>query len=488
MSAFDFLKKHELKQINKLNEEISSLKELLTRKEEAYNAIYERNKSLEDDLEGKNNELCLLANENESLKKECEGLIKYRGLLDLEYEKTRILSDIEGKKNEFNEELAKYIDNISRRKSEVEDLNKEIDEKRKQIIMLDDTILLQEFGLYEPIFDFANSEIYKAKLYAIREEQKSLIREDRAAFCKKEWTVDGSLARGKIFTKRNVKQIIRSFNNECDILVSKVKFNNVEAYIHKMVKSYDDLNKLNEPNCISISQSYLNLKLQELRLAYEYALKKQREKEEQRAIREQMREEAKLMEEIEQKRKEVLKELSHYNKQIAKVDELLSKAPNDEKEYLNQKKEYIEERLSELDREIKEMDYREANKKAGYVYIISNIGAFGENVYKIGMTRRLEPMDRIDELSNASVPFKFDVHAMIFSDDAPKLEAALHRAFDDKKINMVNNRKEFFRVGLDEIEDVVKRNYEKAVEFCKMPSAEQYRETIKILKSINSEE
>ena len=260
-----------------------------------------------------------------------------------------------------------------------------------------------------------------------------MIRNDMAALCSQEWSVNGSLSKGKLFAKRNIKQIIRSFNNECDVLVSKVKFNNVEAYMHKMMKSYDDLNKLNEPNCISITQSYLNLKLKELRLAYEYSLKQQREKEEQRAIREQMREEAKLTEEIELKRKEIQKELAHYNKQIVRVESLLSKAPDEEKKYLNDKKAYIEERLSELDREMKEMDYREANKKAGYVYVISNIGAFGENVYKIGMTRRLEPMDRIDELSNASVPFRFDVHAMIFSDDAPKLEAALHRAFDDKK-------------------------------------------------------
>lgn len=465
MGAFDFLKKSELEQIDRLSKEIESLKEQLA---------------------NKNNEIAFLYDKNKSLKKECESLNKYRTILDIEHEKERILSDIEKERDAFNQELAEYNDDILHSKSIIEDLDKEIIQKRQQIIELDDTILLQEFGLYEPIFDFASSDIYKAKLYEIRQEQKILIREDRAAFCKREWTVDGSISKGRTFTKRNIKQIIRSFNNECDILVSKVKFNNVEAYIHKMLKSYDDLNRLNEPNCISISQSYLNLKLQELRLAYEYALKKQREKEEQRAIREQMKEEAKLMEEIEQKRKEVLKELSHYNKQITKVNELLSKAPDDEKEYLNQKKEYIEERLSELDREIKEMDYREANKKAGYVYIISNIGAFGENVYKIGMTRRLEPMDRIDELSNASVPFKFDVHAMIFSDDAPKLEAALHRAFDNRKINMVNNRKEFFRVGLNEIEEVVKRNYEKVVEFCKVPSAEQYRETIKILKSMDN--
>ena len=124
------------------------------------------------------------------------------------------------------------------------------------------------------------------------------------------------------------------------------------------------------------------------------------------------------------------------------------------------------------------MDYRAANQKAGYVYVISNIGAFGENVYKIGMTRRLDPMDRVDELGDASVPFDFDVHAMIFSEDAPKLEAALHNAFATRKLNFVNQRREFFNVSLAEIKEVVKKNFDKTVEFVEFAPAEQYRESL----------
>lgn len=137
----------------------------------------------------------------------------------------------------------------------------------------------------------------------------------------------------------------------------------------------------------------------------------------------------------------------------------------------------MEQQLNNIEEEIRKIDYREANQRAGYVYVISNIGSFGENIYKIGMTRRLEPMDRVDELGDASVPFTFDVHAMIFSDDAPALEAALHRAFDDRKVNMVNTRREFFHVTLEEIEAVVKKNFDRTVEFTKIPNAEQYRES-----------
>ena len=123
---------------------------------------------------------------------------------------------------------------------------------------------------------------------------------------------------------------------------------------------------------------------------------------------------------------------------------------------------------------------REANAKAGFVYVISNIGSFGEDVYKIGMTRRLEPMDRIKELSSASVPFEFDVHAMIFSENAPELENILHKHFESNSVNKVNLRKEFFRVSLDEIEDVVTQNYNKTVKFTRVPVASEYRQTLNI--------
>ena len=150
------------------------------------------------------------------------------------------------------------------------------------------------------------------------------------------------------------------------------------------------------------------------------------------------------------------------------------------------KKTALEDQLNEISKALSDIDYREANQKAGYVYIISNIGAFGPNVYKIGMTRRLDPQDRIDELGDASVPFNFDVHAMIFSDDAPALEAALHKAFEDRKLNMVNTRREFFDVSLDEIKSVIRKNFDKTVEFIDVPDAEQYRISLKMRENSNN--
>ena len=226
---------------------------------------------------------------------------------------------------------------------------------------------------------------------------------------------------------------------------------------------------------VSLSSEYLNSKRSELKLALDFRIKKQQEKEEQAAIRAQMREEAKLRKEIEEARKQTEKEQHHYENALAKILKQIENASEVEKLDLVQKKNEIETHLAEIKESLASIDYREANVKAGYVYVISNIGAFGENVYKIGMTRRLDPMERVDELGDASVPFDFDVHAMIFSDDAPKLEAALHKAFEDKKVNMVNTRREFFRVSLDEIKRVIAENYDKTVEFEDVPDAEQYR-------------
>ena len=400
-------------------------------------------------------------------------------------EKKRILREIEEAKEDFQKEERENKCNIENLKKDINELLKEIEDKKKQVIELDNTILLQDYGMYSPMYDFADSEMYKDRLDAVRTEQKNMILWKTAATCSTNWTINGSEAQGRVMTNQNIKQILRCFNDECDMLISKVKFNNITAFIEKIRKSYDILNKMNSKNAVSISYEYLELKVQELQLAYEYAQKKQKEKEEQRRIREQMREEARLQKEIEEARKDIEKEQKHYTNALLKLNKQLGECDDVEKEILLEKKSEIEQHLSDLDIAIKDIDYREANKRAGYVYIISNIGSFGENIYKIGMTRRLDPMERVDELGDASVPFKFDVHAMIFSDDAPTLETALHHAFDNKKVNMINGRREFFNVTLEEIEEVVKANYDKTVEFIKIPQAEQYRESQKIIEQLN---
>ena len=266
---------------------------------------------------------------------------------------------------------------------------------------------------------------------------------------------------------------MRAFNSDCEDVITRIKYNNYEMSLKKIHQSADSIEKLGKMMSLYITSKYINLKVDELHLAFEYQQKKQEEKEAQKAARAEMREAARLQKEIEAQRKKIEKEQTHYQTAYKKLLKQLEEGP--ENTDLLIKKVELESRLDDIDKAIKDIDYREANQRAGYVYIISNIGAFGENVYKIGMTRRLDPQDRVDELGDASVPFNFDVHAMIFSDDAPALESALHKAFENRKLNMVNTRREFFNVTLDEIKKVVKKNFDKTVEFIDVPYAEQFR-------------
>lgn len=386
-------------------------------------------------------------------------------------------------------DLNKEISDLTKRKNQlevdIEKLNKIISEKNSQIIQLDDEILFQNFSLYKPLYDFATSEEYKDKLDEIRNKQKEIIKNKTAVTFNTNWTVNGSKSQGRKMTNDGIKQILRSFNNECENVIDRVKFNNFDSMKARIQKSYDTLNSLNSINQIHLNKEYLDYKFDELALAYEYQKKKQEEKEEQQKRRAELREQAKVQKELEEARRNILKDREHYKKALEKIN-LQIETESNEKQKLNllQKKTELEATLDEIIKKLEDIDYRQKNQKAGYVYIISNIGSFGENIFKIGMTRRLEPQERIDELSDASVPFNFDVHAMIFTEDAPALENALHKAFDNKKVNMVNHRREFFNVSLDEIKSVITKNFDKTVEFTELATAEQYRETQKIIKSL----
>lgn len=420
------------------------------------------------------------AKENNELKEEIKELKK---LLNPEQQEiANLVKEIDKLKLE-KDKISKEVDKLLSKK---QDLSNKIKLKKKDLILLDDEILMQEFGLYKPIYDFESSEKYKQAIDNLRVVQKEMIKNKSAVIYSNNWTVDGSKAKGRKMTNDNIKQIIMAFNIECDNLIAKVKYNNIQSIQKRIEKTFERLNKLNESNQVRLTSKYLECKLSELKLVHEYQVKKQEEKEEQKRIREELREEAKLKKELEEAKKNTLKDITHFENALSKLNEQLksNNLSDEEIKNLQLKKEELEKNIDNLNLSLKDIDYRQENQRAGYVYIISNIGAFGKDVYKIGMTRRLEPMDRIDELGDASVPFNFDVHAMIFADDAPKLENALHKAFENKKLNMVNQRREFFNVTLEEIEKVVKENFDKTVEFKKDPEAEQFRQSLKIKDTV----
>ncbi|NHZ84948.1 MAG: DUF4041 domain-containing protein [Planctomycetia bacterium] len=342
----------------------------------------------------------------------------------------------------------------------------------KEAAIYDETIELAELGFYKPHFDFDTSEVYKDKINSVKYKQKQMIRNKEAIYCEIEWTVEGSKAKGRTMTNRNIRLTARAFNNECDAAISKVRWDNALRLEQRLEKVFNAINKLNVSNRIEISTHYLELKLKELRLSHEYKEKKQQEKEEQAEIRRQMREETKLQQEMDK----AFKEEEKYQKLLAKVMEDAEKVTGVKLEKLKEKMESLEKELAEAQAKSERAKSMAEQTKIGHVYVISNVGSFGEDVYKIGMTRRLEPLDRVRELGDASVPFLFDVHAMIFAEDAPSLEKSLHKAFDFNRLNLVNNRKEFFKTTLQEIKQETNKISPDA-EFIETAEARQYRES-----------
>ena len=354
-------------------------------------------------------------------------------------------------------------------------LSKQISEKQSQIVEFDDTILAQEFGLYEPRYDFNNVEQYKKQLKEIRDAQKSTIKRFNEQAKNTNWTVNNSKSEGRKMVTDISRLLMTAFNSTCDDIIRRVKFSNIDASLTAIDKQATKISKYGRVIGITIPTEYVSLKKTEAQISYEYAKFKEEEKERLRELREQEREEKKLQKEIAEQRKKLEKERKQYQKELDSVVEQIKNAEGETLAALEAKKAELENELGEISKAKQDVDYREANQRAGYVYVISNVGSFGENVFKIGMTRRLDPTERIRELGDASVPFNFDVHAMIFYDDAPALESALHHEFESRKLNLVNQRREFFKCSLEEIKEAILKNYDKTVEFIDFPDAEQYR-------------
>jgi len=365
-------------------------------------------------------------------------------------------------------------------RSEQTQLDAAIARLKAELRPLEEEAVLRSYGLYKPIYNLSSSEKYALRLDAIRDRQKAMLKDKSAAFCRAEWEVNGSKAEGRKQTERTLKLMLRAFNGEADACVAKVTYKNIKAMEARIQKAAEVISGLTEIQQCFISDKYVELKLEELRLAHEYEEKRNEEKEEQRRIREQMREEEAAQRELERAKLEAEREAQRDEEALRKARVELEKSKGPEQQKLL-------ERIAELERRVAEdLERTRAISQAqltrtGHVYVISNIGSFGEDVYKLGMTRRLVPQDRIDELGDASVPFEFDVHAIIRTSDAPALENALHRAFASKRVNRINERKEFFRVTLDEIAQAV-REHHGEFELTRLAEAAEYRRTLALLE------
>ncbi len=332
--------------------------------------------------------------------------------------------------------------------AEVEIAQKELANLRAEIVETGDIAMLQEIGVYEYRHPMQDSQAYADSLKDIRDSMKQAVKDGKAVTATENvWTVDGSEARGRKMIKDTSKLLLRAYNSDANALVDKMRPYRLDASIKKLDQSRRTIDRLGEkPMSIAISDHYHELRTMELELVADWLVMKEEEKEEARAERERLREEAKARKEIEAERERLRKERTHYAQTIAK----LRLEGGSEAEIAG-----LESELLDIDEAIDTVDFRAANINAGHVYVISNVGSFGARMVKIGMTRRLEPMDRVKELGDASVPFGYDLHALVFSEDAVGLERQLHDRFADQRVNLVNMRREFFYATPDDVRDAL---------------------------------
>jgi hypothetical protein len=380
----------------------------------------------------------------------------------IEKEKAKIEHDIEVRISKKNTELNQLCSKVSKVQDELKNKKQEVENLEPLVTV----VYIDTEGL-----ELATSQELKNILSRYKLEEAELVKNNTA--------IDVLINDDKKFVTTQIRQILRSFNAECDLAISNVTLKNIDTMRNKILRSYETLNKIYKSDGVQITKEFLENKLQQLITAHSYQEKLEDERVQKKLIQEQLKEEEKVRREIEREKAKIEKDETQFKNEISKLMKYLQKTDNEVEKtlYIDKIKE-CEEKLSELETVKSDVLNREKNTRAGFVYIISNIGSFGENIFKIGMTRRLEPMDRIKELSSASVPFEFDVHALIFSDDAPALESILHSTFREYEVNKVNHRKEFFSIPLEKIEKVVTEHHNATVQWTYDAAAEEYRESL----------
>ena len=372
-------------------------------------------------------------------------------------------------------ERAAQIRKSDRLKKDIEALQTTLDNA--------ETLIASGFGPRR--YPDLRSNSLEKKLTKNRDNQKKIASNILKACSKSNsWTIDGSITKGRASLKRGATAFLRGFNGECDAAISTLKYNNDSTVINKINRAYSFYEKKAEMEKIPWDPEILSLREEEAYLVHENHLQKQLEKEEQAEIRQQMREEEKALREMEEATKRAQEEATKYAKMLANAQKEAAISGKEISDKQRRKIEELERLLQEASDNKERAISRAQLTRSGHVYIISNIGSFGENVYKVGMTRRLEPMDRVRELGDASVPFPFDVHAMIFTDDAPALENTIHKQIEIHRLNRINPRREFFTITIDELKAAVDKASKNAqirysIHWTKFAEADQYRQSVK---------
>ena len=357
-------------------------------------------------------------------------------------------------------------------RSQLDDLRVRLGQAQGQVVQTEKLALLQEAGIYEYRHPLADTVVYKAELSDLKDEIKSSVRNGSAVLASTFWTVNGSAVEGRKMVRDFSKLMLRAYNAEADNCVRSMRPHRLASSIERLDKSRETIARLGNTMSIRISDEFHGMRVRELELMSDYLAKVEEEKERIRAERERQRDEDVARREFERERARLAKEQAHWlgvqekwseSNNIAKLTEARIK-------------------LDEIAAAIHDVESREANIRTGWVYVISNVGAFGDQMVKIGLTRRLDPKERVRELGDASVPFKFDIHALLFSEDAVSLENKLHQALDDRRVNRVNLRREFFRATPKEVLQVLEGIDLKQhlFEYTEESEAQEWRTSIRV--------
>lgn len=394
-----------------------------------------------------------LAEEVEHLRSELARLGMW-DVVQLEQERTRLHAEIGALRAQFQTEQAQAQQILA--------------DLRQRVVRTQDEEILQEAGLYAYRHPLQDSIAYKQELERLRDQIRAMVRKDGGAIeAATAWNVNGSAAEGRKMIRDFSKLMLRAYNAEADNLVRGMKPYRLAAAVERLDKVATTIQQLGRTMSIRVAVPYHRLRVRELEMAADYQEMLAREKEAERAERERLREERKVQQEIERERERLDKERQHYLNALAALE------TNGDAEGAAR----MRAQLGDIDKALADVDYRAANIKAGYVYVISNVGAFGERMIKVGLTRRLEPMDRIRELGDASVPFNFDVHALFFSENAVDIEAQMHRSLADRRVNQVNLRREFFYATPAEARDLLTRLTGELLHFEELPEAIEYHQS-----------
>ncbi|MCO6008153.1 DUF4041 domain-containing protein [Actinoallomurus purpureus] len=358
-------------------------------------------------------------------------------------------------------------------RAQITDLHREIGEAEQQlanarteVVQTEDVALLQEAGVYEYQHPLTDAVAYKAELARLKDTIKTMTRGGDAVLATTSWTVNGSAAEGRRMTRDFSKLMLRAYNAEADNLVRTMRPYKLASAIERLGKTADTIARLGKTMDTRISLAYHRERVRELELTADYLAKVEEEKERIRAERERQREEDKARKEFEREKARLIKEQTHYRTALKKLEDNQDEAAAAA----------MRAKLEEIATAIAGVEERAANTRAGYVYVISNLGSFGERMVKIGLTRRLDPMDRVRELGDASVPFRFDVHALIFSEDAVRLETRLHNELADRRVNRVNLRREFFYATPTEVRELLEHLTDQHIlEYHEAPEALEWR-------------